>query len=43
MAPRPCQGRTGPPDKKPGQLDGQGVYQVWWVITSKGTLIKKIP
>ena len=33
----------GPADKKAGQLNGQGVYQVWWVITPKGTLIKKIP
>jgi predicted lipoprotein with Yx(FWY)xxD motif len=33
----------GPADKKPGQINGQGVYQVWWVITPKGTLIKKIP
>jgi len=33
----------GPADKKPGQLNGQGVYQVWYVITPKGTLIKKIP
>ena len=33
----------GPADKKPGQLNGQGVYQVWFVITPKGTLVKKIP
>jgi len=34
---------TGTADKKPGDLNGQGVYQVWWVITPKGALIKKIP
>jgi len=34
---------VGPADKKPGQLNGQGVYQVWFVVTPKGTLIKKIP
>jgi predicted lipoprotein with Yx(FWY)xxD motif len=34
---------VGPADKKPGQLNGQGVYQVWWVLTPKGTAIKKIP
>jgi predicted lipoprotein with Yx(FWY)xxD motif len=34
---------TGAGDKKPGQLNGQGVYQVWFVITPKGTLIKRIP
>ena len=36
-------GGIGPADKKPGQLNGQGVYQVWYVITPNGTLIKKIP
>jgi predicted lipoprotein with Yx(FWY)xxD motif len=34
---------VGPADRKPGQLNGQGVYQVWWVLTPKGTAIKKIP
>jgi predicted lipoprotein with Yx(FWY)xxD motif len=34
---------VGPADKKPGQLNGQGVYQVWWVLTPKGTAVKKIP
>ena len=34
---------TGHADRKPGDLNGQGVYTVWWVITPKGTLVKKIP
>ena len=36
-------GGLGSPDKKPGHLNGQGVYQVWFVLTPKGTLIKRIP
>src|SRR5262249_54226135 len=36
-------GGLGAGDKKPGQLNGQGVYQVWFVVTPKGTLIRRIP
>jgi predicted lipoprotein with Yx(FWY)xxD motif len=34
---------VGHADKKPGDLNGQGVYTVWWVITPKGTAVKQIP
>jgi predicted lipoprotein with Yx(FWY)xxD motif len=34
---------VGPADKKPAQLNGQGVYQVWYVLSPKGTIIKTIP
>jgi predicted lipoprotein with Yx(FWY)xxD motif len=36
-------GGYGAPDKTPGQVNGQGVYSVWYVVSPKGAAIKKIP
>lgn len=33
----------GAPDRKPGDLNGQGLFQVWFVLSPKGRPIKKIP
>ena len=30
----------GPGDKKPGDIGGQGIYKIWWVLSAKGTPIK---
>jgi predicted lipoprotein with Yx(FWY)xxD motif len=32
-----------PPDRKPGQLHGQGYVGLWWVITPAGKKITKVP
>jgi predicted lipoprotein with Yx(FWY)xxD motif len=31
----------GLPDKKPGQLNGQGFFGVWFVVSPKGAALKK--
>ncbi len=31
----------GAPDRKPGQVNGFGIYQVWWAVSPKGTAVKK--
>ena len=30
----------GPGDKKPGDIGGQGIYKIWYVLSAKGTPIK---
>lgn len=30
-----------PRDRKPGQINGQGVFSVWWVVSPKGAAIHK--
>lgn len=32
-----------PPDRKPGQLHGQGYIGLWWVLTPAGKKITKVP
>jgi predicted lipoprotein with Yx(FWY)xxD motif len=32
---------AGLPDRKPGQVYGQGLFGVWWVVSPKGNAIKK--
>lgn len=32
---------AGPGDKKPGDVRGQGYFQVWYVLSPKGTPIRK--
>jgi len=34
---------VGPPDKKAGQINGQGAFVVWWVVSPNGAPIKTIP
>ena len=31
----------GAADKKPGQVNGQGLFQLWYVVSPKGTPIRK--
>jgi predicted lipoprotein with Yx(FWY)xxD motif len=31
----------GAPDKKPGQANGQGLFHLWYVVSPKGTPIRK--
>ena len=39
----PGQSGYPPRDTKPGQLHGQGVFSVWWVVSPKGAAIHKRP
>jgi predicted lipoprotein with Yx(FWY)xxD motif len=32
-----------PPDRKPGDIKGQGYVGLWYVLSPAGTLIKKLP
>ena len=35
-----CPRGCGLPDKKPGQVNGQGFYNTWYVVSPKGNAIK---
>jgi predicted lipoprotein with Yx(FWY)xxD motif len=34
-------GVSGPPDTKPGDVDGQGAVSIWFVLSPSGEVIKK--
>jgi predicted lipoprotein with Yx(FWY)xxD motif len=36
-------GTSPPADKKPGDVNGQGVIQEWWALTPAGKPVKTIP
>lgn len=36
-----CAIGCGRPDKKPGQVNGQGFYYTWYVVSPEGKAIKK--